>query len=607
MAAEGENVTGEKDKSDDQQPDAASIDSFTIEALLLIKEAQQQHGLRHGDYQRYRSYCSRRIRRIRKSLHFPQGARNRVAPKKVTVELLTDSRYIQLPLFCAERCWAYAMQLKSEANTEPRKRFHMASRLKKAVQYADELAALCESPKCDARTKLECQAYNAWIHGSLQFEFSNWEKAMEYFTKAKTIYEKLAGAFTEEQQAVYQQRVDEIAPNLRYCAYNIGDESALQDLQKMRIAAGGDQLSSKLDDLLSQTREKQATTLSEVTWRGRTVQVKVETVRLFLLSMADADRELQTADTADSKISIYETLLKQCIEAQQALRDSLQEDTVFKAAIRGQQIEGKITNQHYLYSYLTYLRLKIAVERNLHLIENLRQYLPDRQVEEGRKITKPQDLVRLYDIIIQNLGDIPNLPGVEEDPTLSEEIAVRVSGYKAFRLFYIARAYTSAKKWTEAIALYERTLEYAKTAVQGYTQFKSKDAFYQLEASRLAELRGEIQGMMYSCHANSILDVNQTDREPATSTSATITRKSLGERLDDYVEDRSLVGKKPFVTTFPPDFQPIPCRPLFFDLALNHVHFPALDDKLEQTTKKAAGGGLTGFVKGWLWGGGDKK
>ena len=63
---------------------------------------------------------------------------------------------------------------------------------------------------------------------------------------SRTIYEKLSSAFTEEQQALYQQRVDEIAPNLRYCAYNIGDESALQDLQKMRIGAG-DQLTSKLD------------------------------------------------------------------------------------------------------------------------------------------------------------------------------------------------------------------------------------------------------------------------------------------------------------------------------------------------------------------------
>ena len=33
----------------------------------------------------------------------------------------------------------------------------------------------------------------------------------------------------------------------------------------------------------------------------------------------------------------------------------------------------------------------------------------------------------------QNLGEIPNLHGVEEDPTISEETGVRVSGYKAFR------------------------------------------------------------------------------------------------------------------------------------------------------------------------------
>jgi hypothetical protein len=58
------------------------------------------------------------------------------------------------------------------------------------------------------------------------------------------------------------------------------------------------------------------------------VPVKVETARLFLLGMSDAEKELQEATTDDSKISIYETMLKQCIDAQQALRDSLQDDAV---------------------------------------------------------------------------------------------------------------------------------------------------------------------------------------------------------------------------------------------------------------------------------------
>lgn len=76
----------------------------------------------------------------------------------------------------------------------------------------------------------------------------------------------------------------------------------------------------------------------------------------------------------------------------------------------------------------------------------------------------------------------------------------------------------------------------------------------------------------------------------------------LIDRFDDYIEDKSVTTKKPNLVSFPPDFEPIPCRPLFFDLALNHVDFPSIESKMEQ--KKS--GGLTGMVKGWLWGGGKK-
>lgn len=42
----------------------------------------------------------------------------------------------------------------------------------------------------------------------------------------RTIYEKLACAFTEEVAVLYRQRVEEISPNIRYCAYNIGEYRA---------------------------------------------------------------------------------------------------------------------------------------------------------------------------------------------------------------------------------------------------------------------------------------------------------------------------------------------------------------------------------------------
>lgn len=60
------------------------------------------------------------------------------------------------------------MELKLLANTEPRKKFHMTRKLKKAVAYAEELQTLCEIDKVDARTKLESQVccFCEWLKES---------------------------------------------------------------------------------------------------------------------------------------------------------------------------------------------------------------------------------------------------------------------------------------------------------------------------------------------------------------------------------------------------------------------------------------------------------
>jgi len=64
----------------------------------------------------------------------------------------------------------------------------------------------------------------------------------------RTIYEKLSEAVADEARDLYQQRCSEISPNIRYCEYNIGDESAAQDLMEMRRQIGReDPLTSRLD------------------------------------------------------------------------------------------------------------------------------------------------------------------------------------------------------------------------------------------------------------------------------------------------------------------------------------------------------------------------
>lgn len=86
-----------------------------MKVLRIIKELQQQHGLRHGDFQRYRGYCTRRVKRLRKTLNLPQGDRRHFKKRDVNLQHLdgitSSEKYIHIPLILAERSWAYAMQV----------------------------------------------------------------------------------------------------------------------------------------------------------------------------------------------------------------------------------------------------------------------------------------------------------------------------------------------------------------------------------------------------------------------------------------------------------------------------------------------------------------
>jgi signal recognition particle subunit SRP68 len=154
---------------------------------------------------RYRGYCARRIARVRKSTKLVQGEKKKFIKKEVDVDnIAKDSKTLQIPLMSTERAWAYAMQLKFEMNTEPRKKYHMVNRLRKAAKEAEKLDALVAEAgeRCDARTKLETKAYAAWIKGTLLFELQQWKEAAADLTAARAIYEKLASALSNKFTAV---------------------------------------------------------------------------------------------------------------------------------------------------------------------------------------------------------------------------------------------------------------------------------------------------------------------------------------------------------------------------------------------------------------------
>ncbi len=55
---------------------------------------------------------------------------------------------------------------------------------------------------------------------------------------------------SDELKTIYLQKVEEMNPNIRYCAYNIGDETAIKDLVDMKLKSTGSELAGEIDVIL---------------------------------------------------------------------------------------------------------------------------------------------------------------------------------------------------------------------------------------------------------------------------------------------------------------------------------------------------------------------
>lgn len=257
------------------------------------------------------------------------------------------------------------------------------------------------------------------MQGSLQFELQLWHDAAENLKKAQVIYEKLSSTLSEEDQLPYKQRIDEIAPSLRYCAYNIGDEKAV-DLLELRSQG----VLENFDALVSQTKDKTAAVLHEVTWFGMKVPVRIEKARFFLLSVEGLDDSLKHAEDNQAKIKILENFFIDLRDVISLARDSARAEK----------------QDQLLLSYLLSLRIERTSQRNLMLIQQTR---------------KPQDCVRLLDINIQQTNELSQNEAIKGNTAAQSYYELYVRAYKALRMFYLAKAQASQKHWREAAVLFD--------------------------------------------------------------------------------------------------------------------------------------------------------
>lgn len=312
-------------------------------------------------------------------------------------------------------------------------------------------------------------------------------------------------------------------PNIRYCNYNLGDESARQDLVDLKLrSATGSQLAENIDALISQTKENQVATFSEITWRGKIrIQIKNEKVKMFLLNLQEYEKKIQDTSDFDARVGLYESILKDLVDVVQLVRDELKLDQTFQSLQRGQPLppDEKPSNLILLFSYLTWTRITKTIDRNLLLLDSYKKSLGD----GAPKSTKPQDIVRIYDIILQNLKDMASLPGLLYDAQFSEENEFFVLFHKTFRCYYISLFYLANKKYKEASGFFFRVEGYVKRVQAGLAAVadESRQAEF---AEQVARLVGELNQSKYKIQTAAILESELVENEEAAEMKARLDR-----------------------------------------------------------------------------------
>lgn len=563
-----------------------------LEILVTVKEAQGTNGLKHGDYKRYRQYCTRRVHRIRRATKLTQG-RGRYVEK-----VIDESRVVKEPLallivlVLAERAWSAAMETKSgQVASAARGRQNILRKLKKAVVYAGRLKELC-GKVAEETTALEADAYAEWMEANLRLEQGEWPKALHCFQTSSKIYESMASALAHTGATqVFHDRVEEIEPLIRFCKYNMAktsnsaeSDAILRDLAAS--GASGELLNEKINAALAESRKKAAQSFGEVKWCGKYIPLRSEKVREEVLKATQESETFEKIPASDITVDSYDNLFITYNDATSCVTSELGK---FQSTASKEADERKEELRN-LIAYLSYKKLGYTMKRNLMLVDSF----------AAKRSSKQEDFVRLYDNLVHNMDDMMGLEGLSDVEDMHKPLEHNKSRFLAHRCFHLAQCYAAVDKLEEATLLFDRVAYHAKLAGES-------------EGKELSELVRQSRGLKSRARAREFLKTSKLADSVEELELEGKGKKLMIDNLNVYEPFVGPTAKNRAIADFPPRLEIVPGKPVCFDLAIDTLSFPtkrkvvepdqndATKAKLPDAKKKedASGGG---YLRRWFGG-----
>lgn len=289
-------------------------ESIHFRALQLANEQRSAYGLRYHDFTRYRRHCANRTHRLRSSLKSTHGKGREFKKLPPLNSETIKSENLQLLLLESERAWAYSQELIAESlkatDDAGALRHHATSRFRRAVHWSTQLLSqsqtLYATSRLSAQNLLEVTVYTLILNGRFLRYRDDFDNALAQLSVARNLLDELAtGATTSRDQALATLWADEIGPEIRYCAHELGRTKAYDiDAIVLGFKPTRSTLVEDCDAIVASFRkelQQEASSgtskkkLEPLVWEGEPVPVRNPELVDVLLKMQDAERRLQNA------------------------------------------------------------------------------------------------------------------------------------------------------------------------------------------------------------------------------------------------------------------------------------------------------------------------
>lgn len=259
---------------------------------------------------------------------------------------------MQLFLLEAERAWAYSQDLLAQArqpsdHQNPATLRHSATgRFRRAVNWATQLLSHCQtlykSGRLSAENLLEAEVYMLILNGRFLRFRDEFEDALIQLSVARSLLDVLAGtAATSRDQALATLFGDEIGPEIRYCAHELGRAKAydVDGIVAELAAKHRNELVENCDALLAKVKAAGTSgeassqkKLAPLTWEGEPVPIRNPELVDVFLKVQDAEAKLRTQqgtkaesgatkiNTSKRGVAAYDAVLSALSDAEEVAR-----------------------------------------------------------------------------------------------------------------------------------------------------------------------------------------------------------------------------------------------------------------------------------------------